>query len=88
MAVASAVPASYSPAMPQSDEETLRLWREQCRRQLQRPMSARLRYGFVGASQRDRTNRSFATMREYRRWCEEHYPTYLGYGSAGTRAKV
>ena len=68
--------------MPQKTEETLLLWREQCRRQMQRPLSARLKYGFVQVSNRERTNRSFATMNEYREWCEQHQPSYLGYGRA------
>lgn len=68
--------------MPQTNEETLQLWREQCRRQMKRPLSARLKYGFVRVSNRDHTNRSFATMSEYRAWCEQHQPSYLGYGHA------
>lgn len=74
--------------MLQTDEQTLREWREQCRRQMQRPMSARLKYGFVGAANREKVNRSFQTMSEYRAWCESHLPSYLGYGSAGAAPKV
>lgn len=72
--------------MPQTDEATLQLWREQCRRQLRRPMSARLKYGFVATANRERVNRSFTTMSEYRAWCESHQPSYLGYGAAATTA--
>jgi hypothetical protein len=39
-------------AMPQTNEETMQLWREQCRRQMKRPMSAWLKYGFVRVSNR------------------------------------
>ena len=74
--------------MPQSEAETTRQWREQCRRQMQRSLDERLKYGFVAAVRTDRTNRSFATMSEYRRWCEEHYPSYLGYGTARPSAEV
>jgi hypothetical protein len=73
--------------MPQTDETTLQLWREQCRRQLRRPMSARLKYGFVATANRERVNRSFTTMSDYRSWCSTHYPSYLGYGAA-TKTEV
>jgi hypothetical protein len=72
----------YTRGMPQSNEEARQLWREQCRRQMSRPMSARLKYGFVAAANRERVNRSFATMREYRLWSAGHYPSYMGYGTA------
>lgn len=55
---------------------------------MQRPMSARLKYGFVATANRERVNRSFQTMDEYRTWCETHLPSYLGYGPAGTTTKV
>lgn len=74
--------------MPQTDEETLRAWREQCHRQMQRPMSARLKYGFVAVANRERINRSFQTMSDYRAWCESHLPSYLGYGPAGAATEV
>lgn len=73
--------------MPQTDEETLQLWREQCRRQMKRPLSARLKYGFVRVANREHTNRSFGTMDEYRAWCATQ-PSYLGYGRANQTAKV
>lgn len=68
--------------MSQTNEETLQLWRKQCRRQMKRPLSARLKYGFVRVRNRDHANRSFATMSEYRAWCEKHQPSCLGYGRA------
>ena len=74
--------------MPQSDDETMKLWREQCRRQMQRPVSARIKYGFVAAANRDRINRSFDTMSEYRAWCEKELPAWLGYGRADTPPEV
>lgn len=73
--------------MPQSEAETKQLWREQCRRQLQRPMSARLKYGFVGVANRERVNRSFDSMSDYRLWCEKNHPSWLGYERADA-AKV
>ena len=60
----------------------MRRWREQCRRQLARPMRSRERYGFVARKNRERVNRVFDSMAEYRQWCEENLPEYLGYGRA------
>jgi hypothetical protein len=48
-----------------------------------RPLSTRLKYAFVRTYQPvldDAKYRSFETMEEYRRWCEENLPTWLGYG--------
>jgi len=60
-------------------------WEEQCRRQLRRPFEARLKA--VWPRQRkpipvrdDVSYRSFETMEEYRAWCENNLPEYLGYG--------
>ena len=74
--------------MPHTEEQTLELWREQCRRQMKRPLSARLKYGFVRTANREQVNRSFATMADYRAWCEQNMPTYLGYGRAASPAEV
>ena len=54
----------------------------QCRRQIGRPVSARIRFGFFRNANplRDsNANRSFASMDEYRRFCERYYPPYFGY---------
>jgi|EndMetStandDraft_4_1072995.scaffolds.fasta_scaffold07853_11 hypothetical protein len=62
-------------------------WEEQCRRQLQRPMALRLKYGWIRKRKPipildDVPYRSFETTEKYRTWCEEHLPEYLGYGRA------
>ena len=49
-----------------------------------RPLSVRLRYAFIKTYKPvldDASYRSFDTMAEYRRWCEENLPEWLGYGS-------
>jgi hypothetical protein len=54
----------------------------QCRRQIGRPVSARIRFGFFRNANPVRdsnVNRSFDSMDEYRRFCEQHYPPYFGY---------
>jgi hypothetical protein len=48
-----------------------------------RPLKTRFRYGFVKTYKPvldDEPFRSFNTMEEYRRWCEEKLPSWLGYG--------
>ncbi len=48
-----------------------------------RPLSLRLRYAFIRTYKPvmdDATYRAFDTMEEYRRWCEENLPDWLGYG--------
>ena len=60
-------------------------WRAQCRRQLARPLAARLKYGFVRTYKPvldDAPSRVFETMAEYRAWCERALPKWLGYGRA------
>jgi hypothetical protein len=48
-----------------------------------RPLSMRIRYGFIHTYKPvlyDATYRSFNSMAEYRQWCEENLPSWLGYG--------
>jgi len=48
-----------------------------------RPLEQRLRYAFIKTYKPvldDASYRSFQTMEEYRRWCEENLPKWLGYG--------
>ena len=68
-----------------SEEEA---WREQCRRGLDRDVMTRIKYGFCHVHKPvldDVPYRSFTTMAEYRRWCAENLPAYLGYGPSGAR---
>lgn len=48
-----------------------------------RPLAQRFRYAFVRTYKPvldDTRYRSFESLEEYRRWCEEHLPDWLGYG--------
>lgn len=57
-------------------------FREQCRRQMDRPIEDRMRYGFCRVYRPvmdDAEVRVFDTMEEYRQWCAENLPAYLGY---------
>ncbi len=57
-------------------------WRGQCRYQLDRDVVTRIKYGFCHVHKPvldDAPVRAFATMAEYRRWCDLALPAYLGY---------
>jgi hypothetical protein len=72
--------------MIKSNEEEA--WREQCRRGLERDVITRIKYGFCHVHKPvldDLPSRSFATMAEYRDWCERELPAYLGYGRPTVR---
>ena len=48
-----------------------------------RPLALRMRYAFIHTYKPvldDEPYRSFDTMADYRRWCEENLPDWLGYG--------
>lgn len=48
-----------------------------------RPLELRLRYAFIHTYKPvldDATYRSFDTMADYRKWCQENLPEWLGYG--------
>ena len=57
-------------------------FRDQCRRQLQRPLADRIRYGFCRVYKPvldDAAYRVFDSTAEYRARCDAHLPSYLGY---------
>ena len=48
-----------------------------------RPLAQRMKYAFIKTYKPvmdDASYRSFDTMEEYRNWCEENLPDWLGYG--------
>ncbi len=48
-----------------------------------RSLETRFRYAFIRTYKPvldDATYRSFETMAEYRQWCEDNLPDWLGYG--------
>ena len=48
-----------------------------------RPLEQRMKYAFIHTYKPvldDARYRSFETMAEYRKWCEENLPKWLGYG--------
>ena len=75
------VTATLPSHTPSPDEADDVLFREQCRRQIQRTIEARMKYGFcrVPRPGLDKpTSRVFPSTRAYREWCAANLPTYLG----------
>jgi len=57
-------------------------WFDEFEAAARRPLKVRLDYSFIKTYKPvmdDATFRSFDTMEEYRRWCEENLPRWLGY---------
>lgn len=58
-------------------------WLDEFEAAARRPLETRMRYSFIRTYKPvldDAAYRSFATMEEYRRWCEKYLPAWLGYG--------
>jgi hypothetical protein len=71
--------------MKRDETQSVEEFREQCRRQMERPLALRIKYGFYRVHKAvvdDAPWRSFDTMAEYRAWCEANLPDYLGYKRA------
>lgn len=72
--------------MIQQSPDTSRIppdWLAEFEAAARRPLETRFRYSFIHTYKPvldDATYRSFGTMEEYRRWCEENLPEWLGYG--------
>ena len=65
------------------DPQVLRQWHEEFEAAARRPLEQRMRYAFIRTYKPvldDSPFRAFTTMEEYRRWCEESLPDWLGYG--------
>jgi hypothetical protein len=64
-------------------EETLREWTRDFEAAARRTLEQRMRYAFIHTYKPvldDTRYRSFETMADYRRWCDEELPPWLGYG--------
>ena len=63
--------------------DDLRQWEAEFEAAARRPLRTRMRYAFIRTYKPvldDAAYRSFDTTAEYRRWCEDHLPSWLGYG--------
>ena len=66
-----------------SGTDTPREWLEEFESAARRPLPIRFRYSFIRTYKPvldDAPFRAFDTMEDYRRWCEENLPDWLGYG--------
>jgi hypothetical protein len=65
------------------ERDWLEDFKSQCECNLARTVEQRMRYGFCYVYKPvldDVGWRSFDSTEEYRRWCQDNLPTYLGYG--------
>jgi hypothetical protein len=65
------------------EPQALREWHEEFEAAARRPLEQRMRYAFIHTYKPvldDAPFRAFDTMEQYRRWCEENLPDWLGYG--------
>jgi hypothetical protein len=72
-----------SPDEQPGDEEIPADWLREFEAAARRPLEVRLRYAFIHTYKPvldDAPYRAFDTMEDYRRWCQEHLPGWLGYG--------
>lgn len=75
---------STSSAITREESEAL-AFREQCRRQMARPLEARMKYGFCRVTRPVLDTpgvRIFSSTADYRRWCAANLPAYLGFQPA------
>jgi len=73
--------------MNDSDREIAeaQAFREQCRRQMARPLEARMKYGWCRVNRPvldTPGTRIFSSTAAYREWCAANLPAYLGFRPA------
>jgi hypothetical protein len=63
--------------------QQLREWLAEFEAAARRPLKQRFKYAFIKTYKPvldDAPFRAFDTMQQYRDWCEQHLPSWLGYG--------
>ena len=64
-------------------ESERREWEAEFEAAARRPLEQRMKYAFIKTYKPvldDAPYRTFDTMADYRQWCEENLPPWLGYG--------
>ncbi len=77
------VRAAQAEGREPAHEAIPRGWLQDFEAAARRPLRTRMRYAFIKTYKPvldDAPYRSFDTMAEYRRWCEDNLPDWLGYG--------
>ena len=72
--------AEVSTQEPTAEER--KAWEQEFAAASRRPLATRLRYAFIHTYKPvldDAPYRSFDSMEEYRQWCEDELPEWLGY---------
>jgi hypothetical protein len=67
--------------VPQTEEEIQ--WWAEFDAAAKRPLKQRFKYAFIKTYKPvmdDAPYRTFETMADYRKWCEDNLPSWLGYG--------
>jgi len=75
-------PGRIEPRTVATPPDQISEWEEEFQAASRRPLRTRMRYAFIRTYKPvldDAAYRSFDTTAEYRRWCEENLPTWLGY---------
>ena len=84
MATSNPNPASERPSSERHSTSDIPVeWLEEFEAAARRPLATRMRYAFIRTYKPvldDAPYRAFDTMEDYRRWCEENLPDWLGYG--------
>jgi hypothetical protein len=68
---------------PEEQDRIRRQWWDEFEAAARRPLEQRFRYAFIKTYKPimdDAPYRVFDTTADYRRWCEENLPSWLGYG--------
>ncbi len=76
------MPRLIEPVEHQASPAERAEWDAEFEAAARRPLRTRLRYAFIRTYKPvldDATYRSFDSMADYRRWCEENLPRWLGY---------
>ena len=77
------LPNDQSPPKLTGSLDIAQEWLEEFEAARRRSLETRFRYSFIRTYKPvldDATYRTFDTMADYRRWCEENLPMWLGYG--------
>lgn len=76
-------PGGSSSTGPASVADIPADWLAEFEAAARRPLELRMRYAFIHTYKPvldDAPFRAFDTLEDYRRWCEENLPDWLGYG--------
>ena len=76
-------PRRYDVIAMETDAAQQKQWFEEFEAASKRPLEQRMRYAFIRTYKPvldDAPYRLFETMEDYRKWCDENLPDWLGYG--------